>query len=393
MKSAQEAQRQALITPWAPIAGIIATVTVFAIAQGLSYPLFTFLMQQQGISPGMIGLSAAMTPLGLLASAPFVPAMARRFGARRLAVGCALVAALLFFMVGLLQNGFAWFVLRFFIGVVIDPLYVLSEVWMLSLAPPSRRGRFMGIYTAIIGAGFAAGPLGLVLVGTSGWPPFAIAIIAFLGCALCLKLVASRLPSMDDGTAHIPVGRFFALAPALLLAVVVAAAFEQSVLALLPVYGTTYGIPERVMAALLTVMIAGNIALQIPLGLLAERLTPRLVMLGCAGLSVIGTALLPVAIQTPLVWPMLFVLGAVSYGIYTMSLIELGNRFSGQALIAGNAAFALMWGVGGIAGPPGAGLMMELLGVQGLPLTLGLTCAALIAFAIYRSRTRGDTGA
>lgn len=147
------------------------------------------------------------------------------------------------------------------------------------------------------------------------------------------------------------------------------------------------------MAALLSVMIAGNIALQIPLGLLAERLTPRFVMIACAMLSVIGTALLPAAIQTPLIWPMLFVLGAVSYGIYTMSLIELGNRFSGQALIAGNAAFALMWGVGGIAGPPGAGVMMELLGVQGLPLTLGLMCAGLVGFAIYRSRVRGDDGA
>lgn len=383
----------ALRTPWAAIAGVIATVSVFAIAQGLSYPLFTFLMQQQGMSAGMIGLSAAMTPLGLIASAPFVPLMARRLGARRLAVGCAILAALLFLLVGFLQNGFAWFVLRFFIGVVIDALYVLSEVWMLALAPPSRRGRVMGIYTAIIGAGFAAGPLSLVLVGTAGWPPFAIAIAAFLGCALCLQLVSSRLPSMDDGTAHVPLGSFVALAPTLLLAVVVTAAFEQSVLALLPVYGTAYGIPERVMAALLAAMIAGNIALQIPLGLLAERLTPRLVMLACAGLSVVGTALLPAAIETVLVWPMLFVLGAVSYGIYTMSLIELGNRFSGQALIAGNAAFALMWGVGGIAGPPGAGVMMEFLGVQGLPLTLGLMCAVLVAFGIYRSRMRGDDGA
>ena len=33
-------------------------------------------------------------------------------------------------------------------------------------------------------------------------------------------------------------------------------------------------------------------------------------------------------------------------------LIELGERFSGAMLVAGNAAFALMWGVGGIAVPP-----------------------------------------
>ena len=46
-------------TPWAAIAGIIATVSVFAIAQGLSYPLLSFILQRQGVSPSMIGLSAS----------------------------------------------------------------------------------------------------------------------------------------------------------------------------------------------------------------------------------------------------------------------------------------------------------------------------------------------
>lgn len=60
-----------------------------------------------------------------------------------------------------------------------------------------------------------------------------------------------------------------------------------------------------------------------------------------------------------------------------MALIELGERFSGASLAAGNAAFALLWGVGGIAGPPAAGGMMEWIGVEGLPLTLGLLCGVL----------------
>ena len=36
-------------TPWAAIAGVIATVSVFAIAQGLSYPLLSFILQRQGV--------------------------------------------------------------------------------------------------------------------------------------------------------------------------------------------------------------------------------------------------------------------------------------------------------------------------------------------------------
>ena len=74
--------------PWAAMAGTIATVTVFAVAQGLTYPLLSFILERQGTSPGLIGLSAAMTPLGFIVSAPFIPALVRRVGGARLAILC-----------------------------------------------------------------------------------------------------------------------------------------------------------------------------------------------------------------------------------------------------------------------------------------------------------------
>jgi hypothetical protein len=48
--------------------------------------------------------------------------------------------------------------------------------------------------------------------------------------------------------------------------------------------------------------------------------------------------------------PMLFLWGAVAFGVYTVALAELGDRFSGSMLLAGNATFAMMWGIGGIVG-------------------------------------------
>ncbi|WP_457814124.1 hypothetical protein [Sinorhizobium meliloti] len=65
-----------------------------------------------------------------------------------------------------------------------------------------------------------------------------------------------------------------------------------------------------------------------------------------------------------------------------MSLIQLGERFTGQSLIAGNAAFAFVWGIGGIVGSPATGLAMQLIGHQGLPLSLGLLCFVLAVFLI-----------
>ena len=59
-------------------------------------------------------------------------------------------------------------------------------------------------------------------------------------------------------------------------------------------------------------------------------------------------------------------------------------------LVAGNAAFALMWGVGGIVGPPGAGALMQVIGPLGLPVVIAGLDALLVIFALYRSFKRQD---
>ena len=87
-------------------------------------------------------------------------------------------------------------------------------------------------------------------------------------------------------------------------------------------------------------------------------------------------------------WPPDFVLVPDSIAIYTMSLIQLGERFTGQALIAGNAAFAFVWGIGGMVGSPATGLAMQLIGHHGLPLSLGLLCSILAVFLMAERRPR-----
>ncbi|WP_455873119.1 MFS transporter [Rhizobium yanglingense] len=370
------------------MAGIIATVTVFAVAQGLTYPLLSFILERQGTAPGLIGLSAAMTPLGFIVSAPFIPMLARRVGAARLAILCSTLAALILIAIAWKQQVWAWMLLRFLLGFFANPLYVISETWLITITPAPRRGRIMGLYSSIVSGGFAIGPLSLGLVGTQGWPPFMIGIVAFPLCGLIVLAVVPRLPTMPHEGEATSVGGFFARAPLLLFAVFTAAAFEQVVISLFTVYGAALGSAEARIASLIACFTAGNAVLQILLGRVAERFGSTRTMLFCALASLAGCLLLPSLFNAWLIWPLVFVWGGVSFGIYTMSLIQLGERFIGQALIAGNAAFAFVWGIGGIVGSPSTGLAMQLIGHQGLPSSLGLMCFVLAAF-LMAERRRG----
>lgn len=373
---------------WVAMVGIIATVTVFAVAQGLTYPLLSFILERQRTEPGLIGLSAAMTPLGFIVSSPIIPRLTQRVGAGRLAILCSFLAATTMMAIASTQDVWTWMPLRFLLGLFANPLYVISETWLLTITPASRRGRIMGLYSSTVSGGFAIGPLSLGLVGTEGWPPFMVGVVAFLVCGMIVLAVIQRMPKMAHDGEAASIGGFVALAPLLLFAVFTAAAFEQTLISLFAVYGAALGSVEGRIASMITCFIAGNALLQILLGRLAEHFGAARTMLLCVLASLAGSLLLPLAFDAWLIWPMLFLWGGASFGIYTMALIQLGERFTGHALIAGNAGFALAWGIGGITGSPATGLTMQLIGHQGLPLALGLLSGALtVCLLAARRRT------
>lgn len=360
--------------------GIIASITavgVFCLTTGLSHPLLALILEDMGASSGLIGLNAAMGPIGIILSAPFVPRLARKFGAWFICVTSLCSSAVLLLMLAVFRDVMIWFPIRFFLGVAISAIFIISETWINQLAMPRIRGRIIGTYNTVAAAGFALGPLTLAVIGSQGWPPFLVGITGILIALPVFVLARDHLPGFD-GREDASVFSFLSLAPMLLLAVAFAALFDQVALSFLPIYGLRHGLTEATSSLALAVMIIGNVVLQIPIGWLADRISRRFLMSIMAIATMIGSLLLSLLIgESMLLWPMLFVWGAIAFGIYTIALVELGDRFSGALLLAGNGAFGMMWGIGGIFGPPVAGAAMDLIGPEGLPVILGLASCVL----------------
>ena len=131
----------------------IAAIGVFCLTLGLSYPLLALILDGMGLSPGMIGLNAAMTPLGIIASSPFIPPIARRFGAWFVCVFSLCLAAVLLMLMAVFRDVTIWFLLRFLLGIANTVIFVTSETWINQLAPPKIRGRIIGLYTTVAAAG------------------------------------------------------------------------------------------------------------------------------------------------------------------------------------------------------------------------------------------------
>ena len=112
---------------WPIIGAVIGAMSVFTLTLGLSYPLLALILENLGTPKALIGVNAAMTPLGIIVSSPVIPRLARYKGSWGLAMVCLLFTLLFFVLIGATRRIEFWFILRFFLGVFINGMFIVSE--------------------------------------------------------------------------------------------------------------------------------------------------------------------------------------------------------------------------------------------------------------------------
>jgi MFS family permease len=360
-----------------------------AVGVGLSLtiPLLSLEMARMGLSGGWIGANTAVAGIASLIVVPFVPRLAARFGVLPLLWASIFLSAASILGFRALYSFGWWFPLRFLFSSGLGILFVLSEYWINTAAPPGRRGFVMGIYATVLALGFAAGPGLLALVGTVGWTPYGAGAGLFLLAAGPLLLARNLSPEIGHGTGR-TVASFLVAAPAATLAALVFGALETGVFALLPVYALRIGFEASDAAMLVTATALGTVACQIPIGLLSDRMDRRLVLLGSAAAGLLASLLIPpLSGSTPALWAILFAFGGLTGALYTVGLAHLGARFTGADLASANAAFVLLYNGGLIAGPPIVGWGMDVAPPHGFAWSLAAFCAVYLVVVAWRALT------
>lgn len=355
----------------------IATIASCDIAMGLTFQLLPLLMEKQGVPAWVMGLNAAMSPLGILLVGPFLPAVVARFGSKTVVntVIAVIVATLVSFK--LFPGLAAWYAIRFVFGIAAGTLFTVSEAWILSFAETGNRGRIMAVYTSVLSLTFAVGPAILSLTGIRGWMPWLIGIACVGASALPLSFVeVSEAAFRDDrGGSFL---RFIGRAPLLLFAVGAATIFDGILLSFFAVFGLRSGLDLQTVSWVLAAGILGNVLMQYPMGVLADRWSRTGVIAVTAAITVALCITMIWAVHSWLIWPVVIVAGSTAFAVYTISLTILGDSFKGPDLIAGSAAFSAMWGVGGLAGPPIAGAAIDAFGANAMPVTLAASYVVLL---------------
>ena len=369
-------------------------MAVVNLVYGISFPLLALVLDAQGINKTLIGLSTVSQALAVIFVAPLTPRVLHRYNPARLMQWVALVVALLFFLAGVFPNVYFWFPLRFIIGGLTGLLWIASEALINEMADEHVRGRVIGLYSSIGAAGFALGPLLLIVTGSQGLLPF-VATSGFLLLAALPLFLVQRDHKLESKAPSGGVWAAFVLAPAIMLANLVYAASAESVITFFPLFGLHLGLSESASLGLLTVLGFGSMLLILPLSHLADRVHRMRMLLVCVVLTMVGLLLMPELIQKPVLGPIfMFVFGGIEGMIYALGVTLVGERFRSGGLAAATTAFTSCWAVGTIVGPPIVGAGMDHFGADSMALMIFFLFAAYLPIALFSSwrGAPGDTG-
>ncbi len=385
--------------PLRSLIAAIAAISITGFSLSMSYPLFSLLLDRMGASKFEIGLNAASPAVAILFGAPLMPLLLRRVGLVRLLILAALTLAVTMLLFKPLQGIWTWMALRFVYGFGAVAAFYASELWIVAAAPDHRRGLLLGIYGVCLSFGFFLGPVSLSVLGIDGAAPFVVA--AGLALAAIIPVVWARDEAPDDlGGPARSVGeglraslQFFRTDPTVMAAVVTFGMVEFGAFALFPVWGVAVGMTTAAAIALVALLTLGNMALQVPVGVLADKFNRRGLLIGSAVVCILCPLLLTgPASSGPALWLTVIALGGVTTGLYTISLAELGARYSGDALARGTAAYMTAYGVGALVAPPVMGRMMDWVGPDGLMWTTAAVVGGFLALTLARAQ-RAPAGA
>jgi MFS family permease len=370
---------------WSSLIAALAAIGAVGVAIGLGLPLLSVIMERRGISSSMIGFNTAFAGLASIAAAPLAPKLARWFGVARTMIVMLCLAAASGLCFYIAEPFWTWFPLRVVFHGAVTIVFILSEFWINAAAPPERRGLVLGVYGTVLALGFATGPLIFAMIGSQGMLPFAAGAAIVLAAVIPIALARNEAPRIEEKPRRSFL-RYVFLVPTATAAVFVFGAVEAGGLALFPIYAARTGFTESEGALLLTAIGLGNVLLQIPIGLVADRVSSRRILLTLLALiGLAGSAALPFIVEGWwLMAAVLFVWGGVVCGLYTVGLTHLGASLKGADLAAANAAFILCYALGALIGPQTIGIAMDIFGTDGFAIALGCFFSLYVLLTLGR---------
>ncbi|MEX0447120.1 MFS transporter [Xenorhabdus sp. SGI246] len=357
------------------VVSIILSASLVGLAMGYTLPMVSLKLAGQNHTPIITGIISALPAVGMLVSAILTPILTRLFKLNKILSFSLLLLAVSTFLSTYLNQVYYLAIPRFLMGFACGVIVVVGESWISDNAHDKYKGTLMGLYTSVFTGCQLLGPLLISIVGIiSLIPSILLGIFSFLCIFLILINPSVSLSQSTEKNEEI---RYSVLplvmsAPCLMMGVFCFSFFDATTLSMFPLYGLSLGIPEKITITLITVIFLGDAILQVPIGWLADKTNHQKMHMICGVVFILSLLALPFTVNSIFLWLDVIIMGAFGGGIYTLSLVRAGKKYSGQTLITINSLFGIIWGIGSLTGPLMTGVAMDIFNEKGFIIILVL---------------------
>jgi len=369
---------------WRAVAALTAVSTLSQIGQfGIGFMVLPVWLAHQGLDAPRAGLFAAAQWAGMFVGLLLAPRLIERIGSK-LTVSLGLAASLIAYASFGALSWPAWILPGMLTGLGIGLRWIANETWLYSLVPADKSGKVVGVHETLIASAGVLAPALAVYAGVSGTLVFTSGSLLTLAAAVPLWLTRSSSPQ-PVREPHVAHGTRRELGPVVCLGLVTIAVGgigDGALYGLFPLFADSRGLTAAQTATMLACFGIGGMALQFPVGWLADRAGLAATVILCALTStaaIVAFAFAPAA-------SLAYVGAALLLGGMNSAYITLGMYAAAcgdkQAITRNMRVLSLAFTACSIAGPLFAGAAMKALGNDLLMWQLAIMSGALMTYTL-----------
>lgn len=368
-----------------PIGAILGSVALLQLGSGLLNTLLAVSASDQFLSTIWVGFIMSGFFVGF-ASGIFVSGrLIRRMGHIRSFAFCAALCSSIALLHMIWVDPWIWFLLRFCYGLAFVTLMTVIESWLNSRAAKEERGRIFALYMVV---NLGAIALSQQLLGLK----FEEAFVLFSLSAILISWALMPITITSRSQPHIPERAKSSLKKLIKFAPLAVAASALSGLAMgafwgiAPLYASKLGFSLSEVGLLMSLTILGGALLQIPIGRFSDNHDRRKVLIFVAALAAVMCLIMPLAQGPKMLMITFFIWGGLSFSLYPLGVAQLLDQLHPEEVVSGSTDMLVLHGAGAALAPLFAGIMMSLIGIQGMPIYMSVVLFLLTAYAVYQVR-------
>jgi len=369
----------------ASVSALLISVALLILGHGLQSTLLPLAASNADFSDLQIGAISSAYFIGLVLGCLGAPLVIMRAGHIRAYAAVVSLMSAAAILHPIAVDPVAWFAIRIISGFCLAGFYMIVESWLNESATNENRGTIMSTYVVILFAAMMVGQVSISGMDITSFIPFAIASVTVSLAVIPVALTSANQPAPITLVRFRPI-KLYRNSPAALVGALLIGVANGAIWSLSPLYGSQIGFSTNESAVYAAAVIAGGMLSQWPVGRLSDRMDRRLVllMLGVAT-SVVATGvavLAPQDFQTATALAML--IGICSQPGYAIAVSHAFDYADSEDFVETSSGLLLAFGLGSVAGPISASILMNQTGPSGLYVLVAVVNVVMVVFILTR---------